>query len=414
MQRQKVLLICAALLLVLLQTMCKAAPCRPRLSARALVRRRYSPWSRMYRCGDHRDWLHVMGLDRTAFNRLMPKFSELYKKYTLGGQKMTSKHANIAGRVLAPHDVLGLVLHWLCSSAQEKYLCLVFGVTEAVFNRYKHFGCMLLLAVLRKRSDAAVKFPSKDSQRKLAALTKEREPLIDGCWGFVDGLNLKIENPGDVDVQNAYYNGWVSVAVCSAVIVWRADGLIAHFTGNYPGSWHDAAIANRGLFRQLAARCDAGSCVAADSAFPKLSTCPHMLRVDKESEKMAECNQMSNKDVAMYVAMQNAIISVRQAAEWGMGLFQASFKRLKLPLYYGPFRRKQLLQLCIHMQQYKTVNIGLNQIQTVFGNLGALEELQEAALENYYGTSPAPGFVEEESDNDGDGDDDDDENDAAG
>jgi len=40
-------------------------------------------------------------------------------------------------------------------------------------------------------------------------MTNEKEPLLAGVWGVLDGLNLSIFNPGDFDTQNAYYNGWM-------------------------------------------------------------------------------------------------------------------------------------------------------------------------------------------------------------
>ena len=95
--------------------------------------------------------------------------------------------------------------------------------------------------VVSTRKDCRVIWPKHGDQEKLAQLTQEREPLLDGMWGFVDGLNLQIRNPGDDDVQNAYYNGWLGYTAASAVIIWRADGLIGFFNGNYPGSWHDGA-----------------------------------------------------------------------------------------------------------------------------------------------------------------------------
>ena len=69
----------------------------------------------------------------------------------------------------------------------------------------------------------------------------------------------------------------------------------------------------------------------------------------------------------------------------GMGTFQASFKRLTLPLYHGPHERANILRLCVHLQQFRTLHVGLNQIRAVFGSL---EELEDVGLENVYGVAP--------------------------
>lgn len=75
-------------------------------------------------------------------------------------------------------------------------------------------------------------------------------------------------------------------------------------------------------------------------------------------------------EVKYHEALQNALVFVRQAAEWGMGItvFRAIF-----------------LRLCVHLQQFRTRHVGLNQIHTVFGSL---EELVDAGLENVYGVAP--------------------------
>ena len=90
-------------------------------------------------------------------------------------------------------------------------------------------------------------------------------------------------------------------------------------------------------------------CVAAESAFPKPKQCPHLMTVDKDKSKL----DMKPHEVKYHEALQNALISVRQAADWGMGTFQASFKRLTLRLYHGPHERSNLLCLCVHLQQFR-------------------------------------------------------------
>ena len=64
----------------------------------------------------------------------------MYHKYTLKGDLITSKQASNANRALDPAGVLVLVLHWLSSKVEEKYLCLIFCVTTASINKYKTLG----------------------------------------------------------------------------------------------------------------------------------------------------------------------------------------------------------------------------------------------------------------------------------
>ena len=133
----------------------------------------------------------------------------MYHKYTLKGDLITSKQASNANRALDPAGVLALVLHWLSSKVEEKYLCLIFCVTAASINKYKNFGLKILQEILKNRMDCRIVWPTGEEQERLAAMTNEKEPLLAGVWVFLDGLNLSIFNPGDFDTQNAYYNGWM-------------------------------------------------------------------------------------------------------------------------------------------------------------------------------------------------------------
>ncbi|KAE8268925.1 hypothetical protein A4X09_0g3416 [Tilletia walkeri] len=80
--------------------------------------------------------------------------------------------------------------------------------------------------------------------RDMAAAVRSREPLLKHFFGFVDGLNLRICQPGYLDEQNAYYYGWLGDTYCSQVLVFLANGKIAWASDINPGSWHDANIAS--------------------------------------------------------------------------------------------------------------------------------------------------------------------------
>ena len=59
----------------------------------------------------------------------------------------------------------------------------------------------------------------------------------------MDGVWLPILEPGDSDIQNAYYNGWKACCNISNVIVWAPDGTIIWARYNCPGSFHDTTVA---------------------------------------------------------------------------------------------------------------------------------------------------------------------------
>ena len=99
---------------------------RPTLLSHSLLPRRHSPWSRVRYRGTNRERMFLMGADRKAFGMLLPAFSALYEKYTLTGGLMKKKRAHTKSRALDAVSCLALVLHWMTSTTDAKYLCLIF------------------------------------------------------------------------------------------------------------------------------------------------------------------------------------------------------------------------------------------------------------------------------------------------
>ena len=102
-------------------------------------------------------------------------------------------------------------------------------------------------------------------------MVEMQDPAIKNYSGFVDGVRFKIQDPGDVELQNGYYNGWqaccnISNVVCfspDGCIIWARyncpgmmfichdmlphdmsyHGILIHMSYHALGSWHDAHIA---------------------------------------------------------------------------------------------------------------------------------------------------------------------------
>ncbi|KAE8222839.1 hypothetical protein CF326_g8299 [Tilletia indica] len=126
--------------------------------------------------------------------------------------------------------------------------------------------------------------------KKMATSVDVREPLLHNAFGFVDGLNLRTYQPGDVDEQNAFYNGWLGDTYCSQVIAFLPDGEIAWVSYNNPGSWHDSKIVS-GFYKFLKSSKHTPKKFAllADSAFPRGKDIQgHILSKPKEKKVMTE------------------------------------------------------------------------------------------------------------------------------
>ena len=113
------------------------------------------------------------------------------------------------------------------------------------------------------------------------------------------------------------------------------DGCIFYARINYPGSCADSYIAED-LEEKLNVLPPEFK-VLADSGFT---------RSDRVLTpfKTGALDQVYDEQVVEAMVLQhNAVVSIRQAAEWGMRGIQGAFSRLKTPLTRNVLRRKRLV-----------------------------------------------------------------------
>jgi len=65
-------------------------------------------------------------------------------------------------------------------------------------------------------------------------------------------------------------------------------------------------------------------------------------------------------------AMSNAITSIRQAAEWGMGSALKCYRLLMLPLPWNPKKRAVRLENIYRLYNLRVRRTGISQIRSVF------------------------------------------------
>ncbi|CAD6949099.1 unnamed protein product [Tilletia caries] len=170
-------------------------------------------------------------------------------------------------------------------------------------------------AMMSEDKDAwAIRWLTPEIMGAMAAAVRAREPLLKHVFGFVDGLNLRIYQPGYVEEQNAYYNGWLGDTYCSQVIIFLTNGEIAWASFNNAGSWHEAKIAN-GLYDILSnpERTPAPFALLADSAFPNNQEVSGKI-LSKPKENVAAKEQDGNTH-----RLWEAIIPHPPAPSCGMG-----------------------------------------------------------------------------------------------
>ncbi|EGZ11869.1 hypothetical protein PHYSODRAFT_369997, partial [Phytophthora sojae] len=152
----------------------------------------------------------------------------------------------------------------------------------------------------------------------LAKLMEAREPLLKHTFGFTDGKNFRVQQPSSADQQNAMYNGWLHSGFVTGTICFAADGCIIWCKHNCPGSWNDSDTSLEFRMELTGPKfCpDKRLNVVSDSAFPCSTAMTGRILTplkDGDLDRILSSLRSSAR------TLHNAIASVRQAAEWGMG-----------------------------------------------------------------------------------------------
>ena len=131
---------------------------------------------------------------------------------------------------------LGLVIRYLSSKLSLNDLAQYFEIHSTFISRYINHDLPLLHSILTKAKESKILWPNENEMEVLSKIMQYKYPYLKGCFGFADGLNIKILNHEDTNIQNAYYNGWLGGTYCSQVICFNILGKIIHCAVNYPGN----------------------------------------------------------------------------------------------------------------------------------------------------------------------------------
>ena len=193
----------------------------------------------------------------------------------------------------------------------------------------------------------------------------EKYPSLLGMFGFIDGLRLALHPCGDVEMENAYYNGYYTHNhYVSNVFLFTPDGCVSYAVTNCPGNWHGSQVSRiGGLYDVLISDVPQGFFVVADSAFPvhgevgtKIKRCP------KRSETGTQTS------IGLSTTQLEDLTKMRQSAEWGNRALEGSFPRLKaiFPWESSGFFRSVVITNCIQLVNLRARLIGPSQIRSVW------------------------------------------------
>ncbi|KAE9302157.1 hypothetical protein PF008_g22559 [Phytophthora fragariae] len=285
---------------------------------------------------------------------------------------------------------------------EQSSLCMMFGVPPSTLSRTLRGAEEALSLALTGYAPARISWPSPSRQAELARMVNKREPLLTHTFGFIDGKNLRVrvlymilvptafrlsqltedncdvsaqvQQPSNADLQNAMYNGWLHSLFVTGTICFAADGCIIWSKHNCPGSWNDSDTSlefrNKLTNPQLCP--DERMNVVSDSAFPCSTAMTGRILTplkDGDIERIEPCLRSAAR------TLHNAITSIRQAAEWGMGSVQKVYSRINLPLPYDPDLRGMRLNNLFRMANYRVRTVGISEIKTTFAGVMEMPNL---------------------------------------
>lgn len=257
-----------------------------------------------------------------------------------------------------------MVLYFYASKADDHTICQVFGVPPSTLSRYLSEAEEVLAEILPHIEDAQIRWPTIEEQHAFAALLEEKEPLVVGKFGFVDGKNFKVKEPSDVEAQNAQYNGWLGAVFVTGTLLFGPDGCILWVRHNAPGSWNDSETSATLMEKLLnAAITDQDLGIVSDTAF-KCSQ--EMANRVISPLKEDELDKFPPAQRGAASTMSHAITALRQGAEWGMGSIEKPFRRLQVPLPLDKHVRGRRLMNIFRLFNFRVRRTQISQIRTVF------------------------------------------------
>ena len=165
----------------------------------------------------------------------------------------------------------------------------------------------------------------------------------------------------DIDVQNAFYNGYYGDTMVNNIFLFSPTGKIIYAVFNSPGSWHDSTVAEP--LKQLILELDLAYKICVDQGFPRSGAFQDKFVGPLSSKARRRLSPILRKVI---LELHNKYVSLRQSSEWGIRGLQGTFSRLKARLTSDSKKRHTVIYSIILLSNFRIEYAGLNQIATVF------------------------------------------------
>ena len=163
----------------------------------ALLLPKQSAWMKLYSSKDDSALITLTGLDHNAFATLLRSFSDIfdgYSPYSTTGEILKLSNNKRKGgrpRLISAGDCMGLYLAWTRLRGTTVALQMIFGMTASCVAIYLRFARRILIHILSRCPDAAIRIPSPEKIKEYQAKISERHPNLKDVWCTMDGLKIK-------------------------------------------------------------------------------------------------------------------------------------------------------------------------------------------------------------------------------
>ncbi|KAI9895913.1 hypothetical protein PsorP6_018877 [Peronosclerospora sorghi] len=319
-----------------------------------------SAWAMLDRHGTDAHFIHMMGIPRRAFERLLAAF---VPHYAIGsGEGRPGRPTLLAGH----RSALAVTLQFYASNSDTKHLCSTLGCPPETLLRMLRRAEEALEVALSTLTDAEIYWSTAREQLRWASWIAESEPIVQRKFGFIDGKNFRVQEPSCAQTQNALCNGWLHSVLFTGTIAFGGDGCIIWMKHNCPGSWNDGDTSREfreKLLDPTATLQHIG--VLDDTAFPVNGRMfGRIVTPLKDGDFLRAVAQGANE--AEVERVNSAITSIRQAEEWGMGAVDRAFRRLLGLLPFDTVVRRRRLANIHHLYNLRVRTTSISQIRTVF------------------------------------------------
>ena len=334
----------------------------------ALIPLALSPWRKLLASRNDQAFITMTGFDCESFDRILEKFGPMFSGHTpfdASGMIVAFEYVSGRKREVQPADCLGLVLVWTRTRGPLNVLQLVFGLTYTNLSVYLRFGIRLFVETFRHDPLASVRIPSAETIETFQDAFAVRHPLLNDCWATMDGLKLYLQQSGNCEIQERYYNGWTHDHYVTSVFCFCPDGTIPIAFFNVPGSVHDSQGAEFGnIYNRLEeVYLSTGAKCCVDSAFGNVTR----EYFYKSCQDLLGSNAPTRWERLLDLQKKRQATSARQTAEWGMLTMQASFPRVKDRFVYEERgERRIVLKMFVLLYNMRARMVGINQIRNTY------------------------------------------------